>query len=241
MKKTFEQTIYHKWTNSFGCPTETAYQNGTTIVPASKFEDKKIIVLEYIGEHTFAEIDPFYFQILNNLVKSLPAGTSISGGHIQEAWNKESIQSHTHGKTYYLHPSDLPPYLPPEPFSLRKLTTEDAKIMSVLHQANTPEDVEEGYVEVTHQIAFGCFHNGQLVAASSGYERTGFLDIGVLTHPNFRRKGLGKAVVGALCNWANEKHIIAQYRHDILNVSSQNVVESLNFKLYFKTEAFTFR
>lgn len=239
-KKTFEQTIYHKWTNSFGRPTETASQNGTTLVPESKYEGKKVIVLEYIGKHTFAQLDPFYFQVLNNLVKSLPAGTSISGTHIQDVWSKESIRSHNHGKTYYLHPSDLPPYLPPEPFSLRKLTIKDAEHMSALHAANTTKDVEEGYVEVTHQIAFGCFHEGQLVAASSGYERTGFLDIGVLTHPNFRKKGLGKAVVGTLCNWANEKHIIPQYRHDILNTSSQHVAQSLNFKLYFKTEAFTF-
>ena len=239
--KTFEQTIYHKWTNSFGRTTETAYQSGTTIVPESKYEDKKVIVLEYIGKHTFAQIDPFYFQGLNNLVKSLPEGTSISGIHIQDVWNKDSIQTHSHGKTYYLSAADLPPYLPPEPFSLRKLTTEDAEIMSTLHDANTPEEVEEGYVEVTHQVAFGCFHNGQLVAAASGYERTGFLDIGVLTHPDFRKKGLGKAVVGAICNWANERHIIPQYRHDVLNVSSQHVAESLNFKLYFQTEAFTFR
>ncbi len=241
MNKTFEQTIYHKWTNSFGCSTETAYQKGTTLIPASKFEGKKVIVLEHIGKHTFAQIDPFYFQTLNNLVKSLPNGTSINGSHILDVWNEQTIKTHSSGKTYYLHPKDLPPYLPSEPFSLRKLTTEDEKIMSDLHQANTPEDVEEGYVEVSHQIAFGCFHEGQLVAASSGYERTGFLDIGVLTHPDFRRKGLGKAVVGVLCDWANEKHIIAQYRHDVINESSQHIARSLNFKLYFQTEAITFR
>jgi GNAT superfamily N-acetyltransferase len=239
--KTFEQTIYHKWTNSLGCPAETAYQNGTTIVPESKYEDKKIIVLQEIGQHVFAQIDPFYYQDLNNLVKDLPEGTSISGVHIQEAWGTDSIKTHSFGKTYYLQSADLPAYAPPPPFVLRKLTSDDTEAMSALHAANTPEDVEEGYVEVTHQIAFGCFHNGRLVAASSGYERTGFLDIGVLTHPDHRRKGLGKATVGELCKWANEKHIIPQYRHDIENINSQHVAESLNFKPYFKTEAITFR
>jgi predicted GNAT family acetyltransferase len=125
--------------------------------------------------------------------------------------------------------------------SLRKLSGEDASAMAALHEACSAEEVEEGYVEVTHQIAFGCFQSEQLVAASSGYERTGFLDIGVLTHPGFRKKGLGKSVVGALCAWGIEKHIIPQYRHDALNLNSQHVAESLNFKPYFKTEAFTFR
>lgn len=241
MNKTFEQTIYHKWTNSFGSSTETAYRTGTTIVPESKYEDKKVIVLEYIGSHTFAQIDPFYFQTLNQLLQTLPSETSMNGIHIQSLWDEKNIQSHDHGLTYYLHPSDLPPHLPPEPFSVRKLELTDAEKMSALHQACTAEEVDEGYVEVTHQIAFGCFHQGELVAASSGYERTGFLDIGVLTHPNFRKKGLGRAVVGVLCAWAIEKHIIPQYRHDALNTSSQHIAKSLNFKPYFKTEAFTFR
>jgi GNAT superfamily N-acetyltransferase len=241
MNKTFEQTIYHKWTNSFGCTSETAYQSGTTIVPESKYEDKKVIVLEYIGRHTFAQIDPFYFQTLKQLLQTLPQGASMDGSHIQKAWDEKSFQSHDHGLTYYLHPSDLPPYQPSTSFSLRKLSGEDASAMAALHEACSAEEVDEGYVEVTHQIAFGCFHGEQLVAASSGYERTGFLDIGVLTHPSFRKKGLGKSVVGALCAWAIEKHIIPQYRHDALNLNSQHVAESLNFKPYFKTEAFTFR
>ncbi len=241
MNKTFEQTIHHKWTNSFGSPTERAYQSGTTLVPESSYEGKKVIVLEFIGSHTFAQIDPFYFQALNQLVQTLPGGTSLNGTHIQEAWGEKEIQSHGRGITYYLHPSDLPPHLPPQPFSVRKLSSEDAEGMTALHQASTAEEVEEGYVEVTHQIAFGCFHHEQLVAASSGYERRGFLDIGVLTHPGFRKKGLGRAVVGALCEWAVEKHIIAQYRHDALNLNSQHVAQSLGFKPYFKTEAFTFR
>jgi hypothetical protein len=222
MNKTFEQTIYHKWTNSFGSDSGTASHSGTTIVPESKYEGKKVIVLEYIGRHTFVQIDPFYFQTLNQLVQNLPPATSMDGSHIQKAWSKETIQSHDHGITYYLHPSDLPAYIPPAPFNLRKLSGEDLNVMTELHNACSAEEVEEGYVEVTHQISFGCFQGEQLVAASSGYERTGFLDIGVLTHPDFRKKGLGN-------------------RHNALNLSSQHVAEALHFKPYFKTEAFTFR
>jgi hypothetical protein len=240
-RKTFEQTIYKNWADYFHCPVETIHYPGTTLFPESKYEGKKVIVLEYIGDHTFAQIDPFYFQALNNLIKSLPAATSLRSHHIQGAWKDNEIESQNTGFSYYLFPADLPAYLPSSEFSLRKLTAIDAENMSVLHAANTPEDVEEGYVEVTHQIAFGCFLNDLLVAASSGYERTGFMDIGVLTHPEYRKKRLGKAVVGALCNWANAKNMIAQYRHDQVNASSGNIARSLNFKPYFKTEAFTFR
>src|SRR5688500_4550649 len=117
--KTFEQTIYKNWADYFHCPPETVHQPGTTLFPESKYEGKKVIVLEYIGEHTFAQIDPFYFQALKSLIKD---ATSLHGHHIQEAWQDNEIESRNIGFSYYLFPSDLPAYLPSSGFTLRKLT-----------------------------------------------------------------------------------------------------------------------
>ena len=238
---TFEHIIYQNWTDHFGCPVETIQQNGTTLLPDGKYDGEKLIVLWYIGKHTFAQFDTAYTPRLDQLTKALPANTSLTGDQILKAWENQVIHSRDIGLSYYLYPDDLPDYTAPHPFKLRQLTEADADAMSALHAANTPEDVDEGFVEVTHQIAFGCFFNEQLVAAASGYERTGFLDIGVLTHPEFRQKGLGKGVVSCLCAWANEHNIIAQYRHNVLNTGSQNVAGSLNFRMYFKSEAITLR
>ena len=240
-KNSFEKIIYQNWTGYFGYPVETAQKNGTTLLPESKYDGDKIIALWYIGKHTFVQLDPAYYPQLDKLVKEMPASMSLSGDYIEETWGKDAISARDAGLLHYLFPQDLPSYLPAEPFRLRQLSEADAIAMSALHEANTPEDVDEGYVEVTHQIAFGCFSGEQLVAAASGYERTGFLDIGVLTHPEFRKKGLGKAAVGALCEWANQNGMIAQYRHDILNTSSQNVARSLNFQTYFKSESVSLR
>jgi GNAT superfamily N-acetyltransferase len=240
-KNIFENTIYQNWAEYFGNPVETIQQVGTTLLSESKYDGDKIIALWYIGKHTFAQLDPAYHYQLDKLVKNLPANTSLTGDLIQKAWGDEAIQSRDIGLTYYLFPLDLPDYIPPKPITLRQLTEADTQAMSALHSANTPEDVDEGYVEVTHQVAFGCFLDEQLVAGASGYERTGFLDIGVLTHPEFRKKGLGKAVVGALCNWANQHNIIAQYRHNVINTNSQNVAKSLNFQMFFKSEGISFR
>jgi len=240
-RQSFERTVIENWTNHFGCPSETANISGTTLLPENKYEGDKIIAFWHIGKHTFVQLDPGILPRLDELVKSLPANTPLLGEHVQTAWGDEAILSRDVGLTYYLFPADLPDYLPPEPFTLRQLTEADADFMSALNAANTPEDVDEAYVEVTHQIAFGCFHGEILVAAASGYERTGFLDLGVLTHPGYRKKGLGKAVVGALCNWANQNNLIAQYRHNVLNTGSQKVAESLNFQMFFKSEGISLR
>jgi GNAT superfamily N-acetyltransferase len=240
-KNIFESTIYQNWAEYFGCPVETIQQYGTTLLSESKYDGDKIIALWYIGKHTFAQLDPAYHYQLDELAKNLPSNTSLTGDLIQKAWGDEAIQSRDIGLAYYLLPLDLQNYTPPKPFTLRQLTKADTEAMSALHSANTPEDVDEGYVEVTHQVAFGCFLDEQLLAAASGYERTGFLDIGVLTHPGFRKKGLGKAVVGALCDWANQQNIIAQYRHNIINSGSENMAKSLNFQMFFKSESISLR
>lgn len=240
-KDTFDKIIYANWAGYFGCPTNTVEITGTTLLPESKYDGDRIVALWYIGKHTFIQFDPAYTTRLNSLVHALPAHTSLTGEHILSALREDTILSQEDGLVHYLYPPDLPNYTPPPPFTLHPLTEADSNAMSALHAANSPEDVDEAYVEVTHQVAFGCFHKGELVAAASGYERTGFLDIGVLTHPDFRRKGLGKAVVGAICDWAHNHSMIAQYRHNILNTNSQNVAASLNFKMYFKTEGISFR
>ncbi len=232
---TFERLIHENWATYFGCPVEITEQPGTTPQPESKYEGEKIIALWHIGKHTFIQLDPTFFPQLEALVKALP-NTSLTGEQIELTWGKEAISSRDTGLIYYLFPPYLPNYQPSSPFTLRPLTEADADLMSALQAANTPEDVDEAFVEVTHEIAFGCFHGDQLVAAASGYERTGFLDLGVLTHPDFRKKGLGKAVVGATCDWAHQKGMIAQYRHNALNINSQNVATSLNFRKYFSSE-----
>lgn len=240
-KKTFDKIVHENWATYFGCPIETVDIPGTTLLPESKYDGDKIVALWYIGKHTFVQLDPAYAPPLNKLIKNLPSHTSLTGDHIESAWGKEAIISRDVGLLHYLYPPNLPNYLPPEPFTLRQLTEADADLMSTLQAANSPEDVDEAYVEVMHQAAFGCFHGDQLVAAASGYERTGFLDLGVLTHPEFRKKGLGRAVVGALCDWATQHNMIAQYRHNLVNASSQHVATSLNFSMYFRSEGISLR
>ena len=123
------------------------------------------------------------------------------------------------------------------PFTLRQLTPADAAAMALLHQACPPEDVDEGYVETDHEIAAGCFAGDRLVAAASGYIRAGFMDLGVLTHPAYRRLGLGKAAVAALCEWTLAREMISQYRCNVNNLGSHGVALGLNFRFYFRQES----
>jgi len=234
--ETLENEINQNWARHFRCSVTTIQENGTTLLPEDKYLGDKVIALWYIGKHTFVQLDPSYISQLERVLEELPKDTSLTGDDLRQRWGVAAIKSYDSGLIYYQYPPELPNYMPVAPFVLRQLTLTDKEAMEDLNTANTSADVEEGFVEVTHEVAFGCFLNNQLVAAASGYYRTGFMDIGVLSHPGFRQRGLSKAVVGMLCEWSINHGVIAQYRCNVVNTSSRAVARALNFRLYFKSE-----
>ncbi|MGB0385620.1 MAG: GNAT family N-acetyltransferase [Ardenticatenaceae bacterium] len=235
-KNTFEQQIYQNWADYFECSVDALQQSGTLLFPREKYANTTGIIIWCIGQHSCVEMDPAYVDDVKELLKSLPDGTSLRIAHLQAAWGAERTAENFSGPLYYWYPANLPPLALAEPFTLRQLTLDDADHMTALEEANTPEDVEEAYIAVDHLIAFGCFAGDQLVSAASGYMRTGFMDPGVLTHPDFRGKGLGKAVVRAMCEWSIAQNIIMQYRCNEKNLGSVGIAQALHFTPYFTQE-----
>lgn len=235
--QTFEEMIFNNWANHFQCSASNIQQSGTTLIPDKKYANQNMIVLWHIGKHTFALFDPSYIELLNNIMAQLALNTSLSGDNIQKGVGINSIRSHDIGSIHYLRPSELPGSTTPRTFDVRELSLSDEEQLSALHSNCTPAEVDDGYVEIDHEIVFGCFRGNQLVSAASGYRMAGFMDIGVLTDNNFRKLGLGKAVVGALCKWAISQNVIAQYRCNIYNVGSLGMARSLHFRHYFSSES----
>ena len=213
----FEETIINNWADRFQCSASTMKQSGTALLPDEKYANQHMIILWHIGKHTFALFDPSDTELLKDIMVRLPTNTSLSGDSIQQVLGVNSMASHDIGLIHYLPPSDLPNLTTPHSFNVRELALSDQENLSALHSNCTPEEVDEGYVEIDHEIVFGCYHDHELVSAASGYRMTGFMDIGVLTHTGFRKLGLGKVVVGALCRWAITHNVIAQYRCDMHN------------------------
>jgi GNAT superfamily N-acetyltransferase len=234
--KEFEQAILQNWARHYHCPVETLLHAGVTQLPAERYAGDRVIVLSHIAQHTFVEFDPAYSAVLERVVAKLPPGARLSASDLLARFGASAFEGQDVSLIHYLYPPDLPDYAPPAPFELRRLTQADAAAMQTLHEANTPEDVDDGYVEVSHEVVFGCFEGDRLAAAASGYRRASFVDIGVLTHPGLRRRGLGKAVVGVLCAWSIENGIIAQYRCNTINTGSLALAGSLHFGHYFHSE-----
>jgi RimJ/RimL family protein N-acetyltransferase len=250
-KPTFEQIIYKNWAARFDADVDAPLdadalrRPATHLLPKEAYNDTRALHIWYIGRRAFVRLDPAYTDALREVLETLPPGAILTGDVLQATWGAERIERRAWSLAHYLYPPKFTPYQAASPFYVRQLTAEDAAAMAALKQACAPDDVETADIEVDHEIAFGCFVDEteapQLVAAASGYWFTGFMDIGVLTHPGFRRRGLGKAAVSALCEWCIAHDVIAQYRCDVDNVGSHNIAQGLNFTLYFKHESIWLR
>ena len=233
----FDDVVLNNWASRFGCPVDRLMQSGTTLLPDEKYAGQRLLILWHIGKHTFVLFDPACSASVNAVIARLPSDASIAGENVRGVLGANAIESHDVGLLHYLRPDELPNLPTPPSFHVRQLTLADREALATLHQNCTPAEVDEGYVEVDHEIAFGCFRGDQMVAAASGYRLSGFLDIGVLTHAGFRKLGLAKLVVGALCRWSIANDIIAQYRCDTQNSGSVGVAKALNFRHYFSSES----
>jgi len=233
----FEEIIINNWATRFQCSVSTIGQNGTTLVPDEKYAKQNLVILWHIGKHSFALFDPSDTTLLRDILVQLPINTSLYGDNIQQVLGINAISSHDINLIHYLPPADLPDLATPRSFHVRELALSDQEYLSALRSNCTPEEVSNGYVDMNHEIVFGCFHDNELVSAASGYRMAGFINIAVLTHAKFRKLGLAKVVVGALCKWAVAHNLIAQYRCNTHNTGSRGVARSLNFRHYFSSES----
>ncbi|MGV3533449.1 MAG: GNAT family N-acetyltransferase [Chthoniobacteraceae bacterium] len=122
--------------------------------------------------------------------------------------------------------------------SARAVTNADISAVAALEIACGPEEWEHGGCDVAEQPASGVFIRGTL-AALAGYEIWGgtIAHICVVTHPAFRGRGHGTAVVAHLAARMLQSGLVPQYRTLLSNAPSMRVAQKLGFGQYGSTIA----
>jgi GNAT superfamily N-acetyltransferase len=212
-------------------------RSGTILLPPERYAGFRGVHIWYVGACSFVQTGPDHEGEVAQILASLPEGTPLSGDDLQTAWGSHAITERSIGLVYYLHPDDLAAVSVADPYEVRQLAPEDGDRLQALFDACTSEEVSEAYVSTDHDIAFGCLAGDQLAAAGSGYLRAGFMDLNVLAHPAYRGRGLGRAVVSALCRSCWERDMIPQYRCDERDAYLRGLAEGLGFRLYFRQES----
>ena len=120
----------------------------------------------------------------------------------------------------------------------RRLTSADAAVFAEF-TGDAPEgDLDEAFVELDHWLVFGAFVGDTLACAASMYPWGGtrFADLGVLTLPEFRGRGLGRATVRAMSAEALRSGYEPQYRCQLDNIASVALARAAGFTRFGERE-----
>ena len=124
---------------------------------------------------------------------------------------------------------------PERRYSVRALTQADAAAFAAFQARCSERDLNESEIGVDQEAPYGVFDGDRIVAGASAYMWDGLADVGVLTDPEYRGQGLGKAAVSAVCahfvDNADEPRIVC-YRHAANNLASQGVARGVGFSFY---------
>jgi len=121
------------------------------------------------------------------------------------------------------------PFTPAPRYTTRQLIKADEAAFAKFTEQSPKREREEADVGLDDGIAYGVLDGERIVAAASTYELHGFTDIGVLTDPEYRQQGLGKAAVSALSEHFLDKQDLLLYRHETDNLGSMGVVRGLGY------------
>jgi GNAT superfamily N-acetyltransferase len=230
-RETFTQNVYKNWAEHLHCTVEDFHSPATVLQPNAEHVGSAAIHTWTIDRRAFAQMDPALETEMANALGDRCRDTALTAELLRAALAPGRVARAEDNVLRSRSPPDFTPAFPAAPYAIRTLTAADADALAALKATCTPIEVETGEVSVEDEIGFGCFDGPRMVSIATGFRLYGFMDIGVLTDPACRRKGLGKATVSALCAWCIEAPIIAQYRCDVTNTGSDATARALGFSL----------
>lgn len=221
--------VNQTWCESFKLPMEIASKSGTTISISEHRNADSFLILWPVGQHIVLEIAPVAERAVQPILDALPADHSVTLDDFKRAWGDVETE---HMPMYAVDPAEFRPFHVSPPYTLRQLTLDDQEAFDAFLAQCSEEDKDEGDVSLDHMIAFGVFDGERIAAAGSVFIWRGFIDIGILTDPAYRKKGFGKALVSACTAHYLPGERVVGYRHDVNNAGSRGIALGLNFTHY---------
>jgi GNAT superfamily N-acetyltransferase len=134
--------------------------------------------------------------------------------------------------------ADAGDFRPAPTLGTRRLTDQDLPALRRLADACGPTAWEHSGIDPARPPVYGCFA-GAVLAAAGMLERWGdrLLQVGIVTHPGYRGRGFGKAVVSAMTADGLATGGVPQYRTLEANLPSVGIARALGFQRFARTLA----
>jgi len=223
----FSRTVTDYWLPGTAADAATTTGVYRIVADGSLPDDISLMTLETSGGGRFLTLTAAQARCLG-----LTGVPTIGDSALRSALETAGAALHGADYLYYL-PVDEQPAVRGETVhgKTRQLTFSDAEAFAEFAVTVPAEDMDEASVELNHWLVFGTFADGRLVAAASMYPWRGtrFADLGVVTLPEYRGRGLAKRTVRAISARAIAEGYEPQYRCQLDNTPSASLARAAGF------------
>jgi len=234
-KLEYTNRIYALWAEEIDLPIQKIRSGGNHLITLDDLSGTQMIQLFKIDDFSYIKCDETLLDILEPMMKGLEQG--LSGKSLQTQLPDIAIEYDHIERVFYLYPDDFRPARSVS-LPIRQLSEADQNDLEVLKAACTQEEFEDSWVNTADELAFGVYDGTALIACASMYKIWGFADPGILVHPDYRKQGLGRALISKISERCLQKGYVMNYRCTIDNLASANLAISLGFEQYFEIEVF---
>lgn len=132
-------------------------------------------------------------------------------------------------------------FVPSRTPGVRLLDHKDAAKFAELRDDCDRVEWEHGDVELGRNPVFGAFEDGRIIAVASWDTRGDVANVGVVTHPAYRRRGLGRAVASATTAHLLAAGELPQWQTLVDNAASIAVGRALGYTELYQSIAVRLR
>lgn len=229
----FSPVVTDFWRTTFdGARILSRSDSFTVAVDPGLREDRRVMMLTTeVDSAVRAVLTPSVADALK-LPEPPDSSRPLTESAFRQALTDAGLALHGADNVFYLRETDMQALLGESPQShVRRLTRADAATFGEFESSASAQDLDDAFVELDHWAVFGALTRNRLVTAASAYPwgEARLADIGVLTLPEFRGHGHGRAAVRALARHAAQQGYEPQYRCQLDNEGSIALARSAGF------------
>ncbi|MCG8571265.1 MAG: GNAT family N-acetyltransferase [Spirochaetes bacterium] len=232
--------IYKGRSRFYHCKPDLFTTPGIYFIEEPKIKGKKLITLASLGQHLLLRYDPELTIPEKKIMNIQPLHLNTVSNFLAEYYKKDNLVQDSSFFYFYKLDEQIPE-VDHEALEIRQLTETDYPQMNEYFQLFSEEELDfaDIYLDKPDPVIFCGYINNEIVAYASHREfEEDTVDIGVLIHPDHRRKGLGTAVVKEDVQWCLNNGKIPMYRVFEFNKGSVAIPQKLEFDRLITVNAF---
>ena len=222
----FENQVFNRLFDYFG---QKINKDKINIIKKEKYDKENRISIYQTPFNSIIFSCSSFYKLINKKINE--SDNKISLNKIKSKFDNHNFTKETNTHCLFLDPEDHKVVNPPKGYEIKVIDKKFETGFNKFKIECSKEDLNEAQVSLSDDYIVGCFYDKNLVAVVSyWYWGDNLADIGIITHPRYRKNNLAKATLSYLTLKGIKMDKINIYRHASDNESSKILALSMNFK-----------